>query len=89
MTGKKPIIVELAGTARLARHGKTLVAYSMFQKGKEFYVAAETLRLKQDKTSVYLYLLCQSFEIIIKSLLLFKDYEKYNPLLQKKSDTIL
>jgi len=84
MTDNKPIIADMTATVKLARHGKTLVAYNMFQKGKEFYLAAETLKVKQDRTSVYLHLLCQSFEIITKSLLLFKDYEKYNPLLQKK-----
>ncbi|QBN17315.1 hypothetical protein [Flavobacterium nackdongense] len=84
MIPEKPMPGFMSATLKLTLSGKDIIANAMFQKGKEFFEAAEFIKGKQSENSVYLHLLCQSFEIIIKSLLLFKDYDKYNPILQKK-----
>jgi hypothetical protein len=76
-------IVALEGTARLTRHGKRAVAASMYAKGKSFVAAAILLRQQGGYEYVVLHLLCQGTEIIVKALLLFKDYDGYHRQLKK------
>ena len=54
----------------------------MYEKGRSFVMAAGLLKAYEGHYFVYLHLLCQGFENIGKSILLLKDYEKYNPQLK-------
>jgi hypothetical protein len=79
--------MSLAGTARLTPHGKSLVASSMFRKGCSF-IASYFLLLERDKSEpteyVALHNLCQGVELILKSTLLLKDHDKFQPQLRGK-----
>lgn len=59
----------------------------MFRKGCAFF-AAYILLLRQDQSEpteyVALHNLCQAVELISKSLLLFKDYDQFQPTLKNK-----
>ncbi|WP_343895029.1 hypothetical protein [Craurococcus roseus] len=65
-------------------HAKKMRARLMYQRGQSFLLAAAFLKEKdgRDRYAV-LYLLCQGLEVILKSLLLMKDYEKHKPELKK------
>ncbi len=75
------------GRGGLSVHGKEHVARSMFGKGSAFFMSYLLLRQhsKSEPTEyVALHNLCQSVELILKSLLLFKNYDKFRPQLAKK-----
>lgn len=57
----------------------------MYQKGKEFLAAALLIKSKGSFTHVPTHLVCLAVELILKSLLLFRDYKKYKPLLPKRN----
>lgn len=67
----------------LTIEGKQMVAESMYAKGKNFLGAALLLRQKKGYEYVVLHLLCQGIEIILKGVLLTKDYNKYIGRLKK------
>jgi len=67
----------------LTKNGKDMFARYMYQKGKEFVGAAILLRQAGGFTHVSTHLICQGLELILKSLLLFKDYSKYHSLIKK------
>jgi hypothetical protein len=75
-------IVSVAAVATITSHGKWLIAASMYGKGKAF-VGAHLLVKQQiiDEPGQYvaLNLLAQGVEVTLKSLLLFRDYDKYSP----------
>ena len=56
----------------------------MHHKGRSFIGAALLLRRQGGYEYVSLHLLCQGIEIILKSLLLYHDYDKYKPLIKKQ-----
>ena len=60
-----------------------MVAQSMYAKGKSFLGAAILLRQQAGYEYVVLHLICQGLEIILKALLLFKNYDKYRSQLRK------
>ncbi|MCZ7652669.1 MAG: hypothetical protein M5U13_16460 [Thermoanaerobaculia bacterium] len=68
---------------KLARHGKLLVARSMFAKGSSFLAAAALLHQRKGQDWAVLHLLCQGLETILKSLLLIRDYDRYWPQLKR------
>jgi hypothetical protein len=78
-------VVSASAFLSLAPHGKLVNADSMYLKGKAFIVAAVLLERHQrerqassDETDyVFLHLLCQGIELVLKGLLLRKDYDKY------------
>ncbi len=70
------------GTATLARAGKRDVAQSMYSKGVGFLGAALLIRRHGGNEYVILHLLCQAIEIILKSLLLALDYDRFKPKLK-------
>ena len=75
-----------AGHARLSAFGKNEVAKSMFGKGRAFVGAYILLRQhNQAEPTEYVALqnLCQGVEVTVKSLLLFKDYDRFQPLFGK------
>jgi hypothetical protein len=57
----------------------------MLARGHGFLGAALLLREKGGYEFVVLHLVCQGLEIILKALLLFKDYDHYRPRLGKGS----
>jgi hypothetical protein len=54
----------------------------MYDNGVAF-VGAAVLVAQHGHRYVVLHLICQGFELLGKSLLLFRDYDKYQPLLRK------
>jgi hypothetical protein len=65
------------GAAEPTIHAKHLIAEFMYAKGKSFLGAALLLRNEGGDKYVTLHLLCQSIEIILKALLLAKDYDAH------------
>lgn len=63
---------------------KQLKTNYMFEKGIEFVESAIFLAQKKGQTYVQIHLLLQGLEIILKSILLSKDYDKYNKKLKKE-----
>ena len=70
-------------SGRLTVHGKRMVAKSMYAKGKSFLGAGILLRQQGGYEYVVLHLICQGVEIILKALLLFRDYDKYRNQLRR------
>lgn len=66
----------------LTNHGEKFIARTMFEKGKAFLGAALLVNQKDGHPAVVLHLLCQGIEIILKALLLGKDYAQYKPQLR-------
>ena len=83
------MIKSAAGRAHLTAYGKNMVARSMYAKGKAFVGAALLLREKGGYEYVVLHLLCQGIEIVLKSVLLLVDYDKYKPQLRKIGHNLL
>jgi hypothetical protein len=67
----------------LTTHGRWLVASALYSKGRSFVGAAVLLQKHGGDEYVVLHLLCQGIEIILKALLLFLDYKKYEKLQRK------
>lgn len=61
---------------------KSLVTNAMYEKGTAFIGAALLVNQKNGNTFVVLHLLCQGIEIILKAILLSKDYDHYKPRLK-------
>jgi hypothetical protein len=76
-------IVEASGIGMPTSYTKQKIAESMYRKGKSFVLAGLLLRREAGYEYVVLHLLCQGIEIILKSLLLHKDYDKYLPIIKK------
>ncbi len=81
------MLATFSGNANLSTAGKREIAKSMFGKGCAFLGAYILLR-QNDKSEpteyVALQNLCQSVEVILKSLLLFKDYDSFQPQFGKR-----
>lgn len=60
------------------------VAKLLYLKGRDFLRASVLLQENGGNRYVVLHLFCQGYEIILKSFLLFKDYEQYKPLLKSR-----
>ena len=80
------------GKATASPYGKSLIADSMYKKGTVFFASAGLLaQLYQHQRPVpehvdyvFLHLLCQGIELVLKGLLLHRDFDKYHPLLKGK-----
>jgi hypothetical protein len=74
-----PSVVALYGVGHLARAGKQQIAETMCLRGKSFIRAAILLRRQNNNSEhddyVALHLLCQGTEVLLKGLLLLKDYD--------------
>ena len=73
-------------------YGKTQIARVQFDKGRAFVGAALLLRPHTQSESyryVYLHLVCQGIELILKGLLLARDYDTYRPKMRKFGHDIL
>jgi hypothetical protein len=75
-----------ADVGKLSKHGKFLIAMSMYQKGKAFLGASILLR-KHDTGEateyVALHIFCQGLETLLKGLLLLHNYGLFQPRLIK------
>ncbi|PIT03047.1 hypothetical protein TSA1_21530 [Bradyrhizobium nitroreducens] len=71
------------GASNLTDHGRKLIASALYSKGRSFVGASILLRKNGGDEYVVLHLLCQGLEIILKALLLFLDYKKYDKLQRK------
>jgi hypothetical protein len=67
----------LAGKTSPTKYMKEQVARSMYAKGKSFIGAGVLLRKQGGYEYVVLHLMCQGIEIVLKSFLLFHDFDKY------------
>jgi hypothetical protein len=63
-------------------YAKSLIARGLYQKGRHFMGAAISLRQHKGDEYVVLHLLCQGIEIVLKAILLLRDFDKYHPLLK-------
>jgi hypothetical protein len=76
------ITLKTLGSAKLAPKGKEYVAYAMIHRGGNFALSGMFLEKRGGYPFVILHLLCQGLEISMKGLLLYIDYDKYEPLLK-------
>lgn len=67
----------------LSYHGKQVVSRAMYEKGRAFIGAAILVNQHKGNESVVLHLLCQGLEVVLKALLLAKNYDAYKPKLVK------
>jgi hypothetical protein len=68
---------------KLTDTSKQALAWSEFDKGKGFLGAALLLRRIGGDEYVVLHLICQGVEVVLKSLLVMHDYDKYWSALKK------
>jgi len=65
---------------------KRMTARRTFTMGVEFVSAGMFLRRQNQKSSASLHLLCQGMELILKSLLLDKDYDNFKKKIRSQRD---
>jgi hypothetical protein len=63
-------------------HAKRLMADGLYHRGQHFIAAAILLHQREGHEYVVWHLLCQGIEIVLKALLLLRDFDKYQPLLK-------
>ncbi len=68
----------------MTQYAKNEVSKWMLYRGHSFLKSAILLKQYGGSHDVELYNICQGTEVVLKSFLLFKDYDKYKPLLPKK-----
>jgi hypothetical protein len=78
------LIPQKKKTGGFTKLGKKLKADIMYEKGCEFIGASMLLKNKKGRTAVQMYLLLQGLEILLKGILLSKNYDKYQIVLKKK-----
>ena len=86
------MIVTAHGNMTVTAHGKAQIARVQFDKGRAFVGAALLLKSHTQSESykyVYLHLVCQGIELILKGLLLTKDYDTYRPRMRTFGHDIL
>lgn len=64
-------------------HAKSQIAKNFYLKGKNFIIAAILLRQYRGNEYIVLHLLCQGIEIVLKALLLLKNFDAYNPRMKR------
>lgn len=69
---------------RMTNFTKIQISKWMLFRGHSFLKSAILLKRAGGSREVELYNICQGAEVLLKSFLLFKDYDKYKPLLPKK-----
>ena len=77
------VVEARGGSGRLSSHGKRMVARVTYAKGASFLGAAVLLRRQHGYEAVVLHVLCQGVEIVLKGILLFRNYDKYQPKLRQ------
>jgi hypothetical protein len=79
----------IKATTHWTPYAKRLAARSMYEKGKNFVVAAVLLQQKRGYNFVVQHLLCQGIEITLKAALLLKDFDRYAPRLLRFGHNLL
>lgn len=77
------IVNAKVSVGHLTNYSKRLVAESMYAKGKSFVGAALLLRKRGGYEYVVLHLICQGMEIVLKAMLLYRNYDSYKKRLRK------
>ena len=72
-----------SGSVVMTTYAKILVAKAMYEKGTAFIGAALLVNQKNGNAFVVLHLLCQGIEVVLKAILLAKDYGFYKPRLKR------
>jgi hypothetical protein len=67
----------------LTNYSKEQIAKWMLHRGHSFLVSAILIKRAGGSHDVELYNICQGAEVVLKSFLLFNNYDKYQPLLPK------
>ncbi len=67
----------------MTQYAKNEISKWMLYRGHSFVKSAILLKRSGGSHDVELYNICQGTEVVLKSFLLFKDYDKYKPLLPK------
>ena len=67
----------------MSTHAKAIVACAMYEKGRAFLGASLLVNQKKGNAYVVLHLLCQGIEIVLKALLLRRDYDTHRPTLKR------
>jgi hypothetical protein len=70
------------GKMKLTQYAKGMIAHAMFHRGKQFIRAAILLDREDGYHYVVLHLFCQGLEIILKGLLLIRNFNLYSPQLK-------
>lgn len=85
MSMGSPIITAAPFPATMHRtvHAERWIARSMYTKGKSFIAAVILLRQRGGYEFVVLHLVCQGVEIVLKALMLLKDFTRYEPRLKE------
>jgi hypothetical protein len=73
------ISLQTSSSLKPTTYAKNQIAKSMYWKGKNFLQAAVLLRQHGGNEYIVLHLLCQGIEIVLKALLLIKDFDTYKP----------
>ena len=73
-------------TMGLTDYSKTAIARWMLVRGDSFLKSAILLKRHEGSIDAVLYNICLGVELVLKSFLLFKDYDKYKPLLPRKGE---
>lgn len=81
--------LEASGPSHWTSLSKDQRATMMFCRALDFLYAAEALGDRGQRRYVFLHLLCQGTELLMKSALLFYDYEKYSPKLRRLSHRLV
>ena len=69
---------------QITQYGKNEISKWMLHRGHSFLKSAILLKRAGGSHEVELYNICQGAEVVLKSFLLFKDYDKYKPILPKQ-----
>lgn len=72
------------GKGTWTKYAKRQAALSMYDKGRSFVAAAILVEDRAGNQWVVLHLICQGIEIVLKALLLFKDFDAYKPRLKRE-----
>lgn len=70
-------MTKLSATLTMTPYAKRRVAETMYYRARSFITAAMLLRERGGYEFVVLHLLCQGIEVLLKSFLLYKDYDRY------------
>jgi hypothetical protein len=78
-----------AATLKPTPYAKRMMALGHLRKGRHFIGAAMLLREKGGDEYVVLHLLCQGIEIVLKAVLLLRDFDRYQPRLVRYGHNLL
>ena len=75
-------LIPAAATLKPTPAAKRMIAEQLYVRGRHFIAAAILLHQHDGDENVVVHLLCQVFELVLKGLLLARDFDKYQPRLK-------